>query len=169
MGTSDWLAIAILGAGAIMGTLGRRIIRVIGVALIVAAVGGLAFWHGYYRTEAQTGSGPIIAQNGPSINTWNQSGGNNTIVVGPTRLTFDFAIGEELISKVPAGKPITLQSVGSQSDQAVADQYQHFLQSRGFNIAQRNIIGMLVPPPDHKISIRDTGPAVVITIAPSAN
>jgi len=111
----------------------------------------------------------IVAQGGPTINTWNQSGGNNTINVGPIRLAFDPAIGEELASKIPTGKPITLQSIGSQSDQTVADQYQKFLQSRGFNIARRNTIGMMAPPPDHKISILDTGPTVVITIAPSAN
>jgi hypothetical protein len=117
----------------------------------------------------QTAGGTIVVQGGPTINTWNQSGGSNTINIGPTRLTFDPAIGEELARKIPAGKPITLQSIGSQSDQAVADQYQQFLQSRGFNIAQRNMIGMMAPPPDHKISIRDTGPTVVVTIAPSAN
>ena len=111
----------------------------------------------------------IVAQGGPTINTWNQSGGNNTINVGSIRLAFDPAIGEELASKIPTGKPITLQSIGSQSDQTVADQYQKFLQSRGFNIARRNTIGMMAPPPDHKISILDTGPTVVITIAPSAN
>jgi hypothetical protein len=150
MSKSDWLGavlgVIFLGAGALMSTLGRRLTRGGGIALMAIGFVGLIFWFGYYRNvEAQTEMGPVIAQNGPSINTWNQSGGNNTIVVGPTRLTFDSAIGEDLISKIPPGKPITLQSIGSSSDQAVADQYQRFLQSRGFNIATRNMIGMMAP------------------------
>ena len=43
-----------------------------------------------------------MTNNGPSINTWNQSGGNNTINVGPTKLIFDQAIAEELVSKLPS-------------------------------------------------------------------
>lgn len=117
------------------------------------------------KTNGET----VVAQGGPTINTWNQSGGTNTINIGPTRLTFESSIAEQLVNKLPAGKPITLQSVGSASDQAVADQYQQFLQSRGFHVAQRNIIGMMAPPPDRKISILDTATTVVVTIAPSAN
>jgi hypothetical protein len=111
---------------------------------------------------------PPIVNNAPSINTFNQTGGTNTVVVGPGRLMFDPAIGEALVSKLPSGKPIELRSVGSATDQAVADQYQQFLQKRGFQTARASV-GMMVPPPDHPISIFDAGTAVIVTIAPSAH
>jgi hypothetical protein len=111
----------------------------------------------------------IQVPSGPSINTINQSGGTNTINVGPVRLVFDLAIAEELVAKLPAGKPISLQSVGSSADQAVADQYEQFLQSRGFQ-TQRVRIGVMGPPPDHKITLGDpNAPQMVVLIAPSAN
>jgi hypothetical protein len=110
---------------------------------------------------------PVINQN---VTSYNQSGGitAHTVVVGTPKLAFDQKIAEELLSKIPAGKPIMLQSIGSRNDQAVADQYQNFLQSRGLTIA-RATIGTMSPPPDDKLSIADTGAQVVITIAPSAN
>jgi hypothetical protein len=95
--------------------------------------------------------------------------GNNTINVGPQRLPFDPAIGDELVSKLPSGKPIVLQSVGNDADQAVANQYHQYLLSKGFQV-ERVTIGMMGPPPDHKIMIGDTNAAkVVVVIAPSAN
>lgn len=45
MGISDWIAIAVLGAGAVMGTLGKRLIRAIGITLIMVALVGAAFSH----------------------------------------------------------------------------------------------------------------------------
>jgi hypothetical protein len=110
---------------------------------------------------------PVINQN---VTSYNQSGGitAHTVVVGTPKLTFDQKIAEELLSKIPAGKPILLQSVGSPRDQAVADQYQNFLQGRGLNLS-RAVIGMMSPPPDDKLSVADNGARVVVTIAPSAN
>jgi uncharacterized membrane protein YgdD (TMEM256/DUF423 family) len=110
----------------------------------------------------------IVAQGGPNINTWNQSGGTNTINVGPIKLPFETQIGDELVRRLPAGKPIRLQSVGSSTDQAVADQYQQFLQSKGFKV-DRMMIGVMAPPPAGKITIRDAGDTVFVIIAPSAN
>ena len=86
---------------------------------------------------------------------------------GPSKLTFQPAIAEELVSKIPPGKLVRLMSVGSNSDQGVANQYQQFLVGRGFNI-ERSIIGMMAPPPDHPITVNDVGNAVIVTIAPSA-
>jgi hypothetical protein len=88
-------------------------------------------------------------------------------VVGPTKLVFEPAIAEELVRKIPPGRPIRLMSVGSAGDQAVATQYQQFLQSHGFQI-ERTTIGMMAPPPDHPISIQDGGNLVTVLIAPSA-
>jgi hypothetical protein len=114
----------------------------------------------------------------PTTSSWAQncviSGGvnNGTItqnctVIGRTKLAFESPVAEELASKLPAGKPVRLMSVGSGSDQRVAGQYQQFLQSRGFSV-ERTIIGMLAPPPDHPISIQVTDPATILVIAPSA-
>jgi hypothetical protein len=141
-----------------------------------AAIGGcalLAAGEWLRPTQAQqaqsSGGGPPVTNYGPSINTWNQSGGNNTINLGPVRLAFDQAIAEELVSKLPPGKPVRLRGVGSQNDQAVVSQYQQFLQDRGFQVV-RDIIGMIAPPPDHKIMLGDPNAAqMVVIIAPSAN
>jgi hypothetical protein len=95
--------------------------------------------------------------------------GNNTIIVGPSRLQFSTAIGEELFQKLPKGKPVRVRAIGSASDQAVAQQYGGFLQSKGVKIANWDQIAMLSPPPDGKLSITDTPTEVIVTIAPSAN
>jgi hypothetical protein len=95
--------------------------------------------------------------------------GNNTINVAPQRLQFDPTIGDELVSKLPSGKTIVLQSVGGNADQAIASQYAQYLVGKGFQV-ERMSIGMLVPPPDHKITIGDTNAEkVTVIIAPSAN
>jgi hypothetical protein len=128
--------------------------------------------------------GKVMAQNNNPSNTlgniYNNQGiitqgqtGNNTIIVGTPKLQFTTALGEELIRKLPTGKSIRIRSVGSNGDQSVADQYEAFLQQRGFNIAYRDIIyGLLNPPPEQKISImdnRDNPSEVIVTIAPSVN
>jgi len=129
-----------------------------------ATLGGLALYSlGEAVRPSAAGppakTGETQVSQGPTINTWNQSGGNNTINVGPTRLGFDQAIGQQIINALPPGKPVTIESIGGASDHAVADQYAAFLQSRG----------MQSPPPDHKLSLRDAGQSVVLTIAPGAN
>jgi hypothetical protein len=111
---------------------------------------------------------PPTVNIGPSINTTNQSGGTNTINVGTTRLIFDPAIGEALIKKLPAGRPINLLAVGSGSDLGVAAQYERFLQSRGVQIADSTNSMMLMPPPDHPITVVVSDRGVFVTIAPSA-
>jgi hypothetical protein len=144
--------------------------------LIGGAVGALLLYSlgEYLRpTVAQPASQPLqggvpMAQ-GPTINTWNQSGGTNIINAGPSRLQFEGSVADQLASALPRDKPITIQSIGGDADQAVVNQYQEYLQSRGFRIAERNIIGIMSPPPDKKISIMNAGDKVVVTIAPSAN
>jgi hypothetical protein len=162
-GPAEWVAILVFGAGAALSTFGKRIVRTGGFGVMALALAGLFLSH-YWSAEGQ---GPII-NNAPSINSFNQSGGNNTINVGPSRLPFDPAIGEQLISKLPAGKTILIESVGSVSDQKVADQYQQFLESRGFTV-ERVRFGMTVPPPDRKIMLGDrNAPKMAVIIAPSA-
>jgi hypothetical protein len=105
-----------------------------------------------------------------SVTSHNQSGGitAHTVNVGPQRLKFETAIAEELVRKLPQGKPVRLRSVGSNTDHAIASEYQEFLTRRGFDVT-RDVIGMLMPPPENKITIDDRGPQIVVIIAPSAN
>lgn len=105
-----------------------------------------------------------------SVTSHGQTGGitAHTINVGPTKLRFDSSIGEQIIHRLPAGKPIKLHSVGPPGDQVVANEYQAFLQSRGFKVT-RNVSMSMVPAPEHKISIGDDGTHVTLTIVPSAN
>jgi hypothetical protein len=48
---SDWVAIFVLGAGALMGTLGKKVIRGIGIMAMVVAAGGLYLDHRQAATE----------------------------------------------------------------------------------------------------------------------
>jgi hypothetical protein len=50
LGVSDWLAIFVFGAGALVGTFGKSVIRAAGIAVMTIALGGLYFGH---RLEAQ--------------------------------------------------------------------------------------------------------------------
>lgn len=93
--------------------------------------------------------------------------GNNTINVAPPRLIFDFGIAEELIRRLPTGKPIALQTVGGNRDQDVATQYQQYLESHGYHRMTRAMIGVMAPPPDFPITIRDEPERVYVIIAPS--
>lgn len=141
-----------------------------------AALGGLAFFMlgEAIRPSLATSVKPgktVVAQGGPTINTWNQSGGTNTIIIGtptPPRLAFDQEIANDLASKLPTSKPILFQAIGGDEDQAIANQYFEFLKAHGFNIPERNIIGTYFPPPTKKISFLDEGARVVVTVAPSA-
>jgi hypothetical protein len=90
------------------------------------------------------------------------------IAVGPGRLTFEPAIAEELIQKLPRGKSLFILSVGPEDDQAVATQYQEFLENRGFRIFNRTQTEQLASPPNHQITIQDARGHVAVTIAPGA-
>ena len=112
----------------------------------------------------------------PSINTSNtnntnnQSGDANILnIIGPQRLLFDAAIGDQLASKLPNGKSIEIMAVGSRTDWSIANQYAQHLKAKGFDVSFSRT-SETVPPLDRKITIRDdpvTSPTIVI-IAPSA-
>jgi hypothetical protein len=171
--TTDWIAFFILGASALVGTFGKRLVRIIGLAVMPFALAGLVLSLNHH--ESVQGQGPI-ANSAPSINsnntnnTKNQSGGTNILnIIGPQKLLFDASIGDQLASKLPTGKSIEIMAVGSRTDWNIADQYAQYLKAKGFDVSFSRS-SETVPPLDHKITIRDdptTSPTVVI-IAPSA-
>lgn len=86
----------------------------------------------------------------------------------PPVLGFDPAVADELIQRLPVGKPIYVISVGKERDQATANQYLAYLQSHGFQIIQHDITGVVIPTPEHPITINDVGSRVNLEISPSA-
>jgi hypothetical protein len=180
--TTDWVALFILGVSALVGTFGKRLVRIIGLAVMPFAFAGLVL------SLSHHGSAPSqrpITNNAPSINTSNtnntnnadntdntnnQSGGANILnIIGPQRLPFDATIGDQLASKLPTGKSIEIMAVGSRTDWSIADQYAQYLKAKGFDVSFSRT-SETVPPLDRKITIRDdpsTSPIIVI-IAPSA-
>ena len=163
--TTDWAALFIFGASALVGTFGKRFVRIIGLAVMPFAFAGLILSLSHHGSAP--GQSPI---NAPSINTNNQSGGTDILnIIGPQRLLFDATIGDQLASKLPIGKSIEILAVGSRTDWNIADQYAQFLKAKGFDVSFSRT-SETVPPLDHKITIRDdpaTSPVIVI-IAPSA-
>jgi hypothetical protein len=177
--TTDWVALFIFGVSALVGIFGKRLVRIIGLAVMPFAFAGLILSLSHH--ENTPGRGPIT-NNVPSINTdnsenanntnqtTNQSGGTNILnIIGPERLVFDATIGDQLASKLPTGKSIEILAVGSRLDWNIASQYAQYLKTKGFAVSFTRS-SETVPPPDHKITIRDdptTSPTVVI-IVPSA-
>jgi hypothetical protein len=170
--TADWVAFFIFGASALVGTFGKRLVRIIGLAVMPFAFAGLVLSLNHHGSTP--GQGPIT--NAPSINTNgtnnanNKSGGTNILnIIGPERLLFDATIGDQLASKLPIGNSVESLAVGSRTDWNIADQYAQYLKAKGFDVSFSRS-SETVPPLDHKITIRDdptTSPTVVI-IAPSA-
>jgi len=167
LSTTDWVAFFIFGASALVGTFGKRLVRIIGLAVMPFAFAGLVLSLNHHG--AVQGQGPIT-DNAPSININNQGGGTNALnITGPQKLLFDATIGDQLASKLPTEKSIEIMAVGSRTDWNIADQYAQYLKAKGFDISFSRS-SEIVPPPDHKITIRDdptTSPILVI-IAPSA-
>ena len=176
--TTDWVAFFIFGASALVGTFGRRLVRIIGLAVMPFAFAGLVL--SLNHRGSAPGQEPI-ANNAPGINTndvpslntndtKNKSGGTNILnITGPQRLLFDATIGDQLASKLPTGKSIEIMAVGSRTDWNIADQYAQYLKAKGFAVSFSRS-SETVPLLDRKITIRDdptTSPIIVI-IAPSA-
>src|SRR5215472_8263965 len=162
---TDWVAFFIFGASALVSTFGKRLVRIIGLAVMPFALAGLVLSLSHHASP--------IANNAPSINTNNtndRSGGTNVLnIIGPQRLLFDATIGDQLASKLPIGKSIAILAVGTRPDWNIADQYAQYLKAKGFDVSFSRT-SETVPPLDHKITIRDdpiTSPIIVI-IARSA-
>jgi hypothetical protein len=167
--TTDWVALLIFGVSALVGTFGKRLVRIVGLAVMPFACAGLVLSLSHHASVPVQGS---ITNNAPSINanTNNQSGGTNALnIIGPQRLLFDATIGEQLASKLPTGKSIEIMAVGSRTDWNIADQYFQYLKAKGFDVSFTRS-SETVPPPDRKITLHNdpaTSPIIVI-IAPSA-
>jgi hypothetical protein len=179
LATTDWVVFFIFGVSALVGTFGRRLVRIAGLVVMPFAFAGLVLSLNHH--ESAQGQRPIT-NNAPSINANNQSsqgpitsvnanhqsGGTNTLnIIGP--LLFDATIGDQLASKLPTGKSIEIMAVGSRTDWNIANQYAQYLKAKGFDVSFSRS-SEVIPPPDHKITIRDdptTSPILVI-IAPNA-
>ena len=168
--TTDWVALFIFGVSALVGTFGKRLVRIIGLAVMPFACAGLILSLSHHASVPVQGP---IANNAPSTNSNNtndRSGGTNVLnIIGPQRLLFDVTIGDQLASKLPNGKSIEILAVGARPDWNIADQYAQYLKAKGFDVSFSRT-SETVPPLDHKITIRDdptTSPIIVI-IAPSA-
>lgn len=166
--TTDWVALFIFGISALVGTLAKRLARIIGLAVMVFAYAGLILSLNHHAPPQGR-----ITNNVPTINTKTAKSQSADIgslnVVGPERLVFDTAIGDQLASKLQSGKSVEIMAVGSRNDWNIADQYVQYLKAKGLNVSVSRT-SETVPPPDRKVIIRDdptTSPIVVI-IAPSA-
>ena len=166
--TTDWVALFIFAVSALVGTFGKRLVRIIGLAVMPFAFAGLIL--SLSNHGSAPGQRPINAHNAPSISTNNQGGGTDILnIVGPQRLFFDASIGDQLASKLSNGKSIEILAVGARPDWNIADQYAQYLKTKGLAVSFTRT-SETVPALDQKITIRDdptTSPIVVI-IAPNA-
>jgi hypothetical protein len=84
-------------------------------------------------------------------------------------LLFDATIGDQLASKLPAGKSIEILAVGSRPDWNIAGQYAQYLKAKGFAVSFTRT-SETVPPLDRKVTILDdpTASPTIVIITPSA-
>ena len=181
--TTDWVALFILGACALGCTFRKRLVRIIGLVVMPFAFAGLLMSLSHHeRAPGQrliTNSAPsgVTANNtndpgkaNNANNTNNQSGGTDILnMIGPQRLLFDATIGDQLASKLPAGKSIEILAVGSRTDWSIADQYAQYLKAKGFAVSFTRS-SETVPPLNRKITLHNdpTTSPIIIIIAPSA-
>jgi hypothetical protein len=171
--TIDWVALFTFAVSALVGTFGKRLLRIIGLAVMPFAFAGLVLSLSHHGSAPSQGP---ITNNAASINTSKTNNTNNPSddanilnIIGPQRLLFDAAIGDQLASKLPTGKSTEIMAVGSRTDWSIANQYAQQLKAKGFDVSFSRT-SETVPPLDRKITIRDdpaTSPTIVI-IAPSA-
>jgi hypothetical protein len=168
-GTTDWVVLFVFGLSALVGTFGKRLVRIIGLAVMPFAFAGIILSLSHHGSAP--GQRPIT-NNARSINTDNapdKDGAINVLnIIGLQRLLFDATLGDRLASKLPTGKSIQIMAVGSRIDWNIADQYAQYLKTKGFDVSFSRT-SETVPTPDRKITIIDppTSPIIVI-IAPGA-
>ncbi len=113
---------------------------------------------------------PLTEKFAQNVTSYGQQGGitAGTVNIGPQRLAFSPDLGNELLAKMSNKKKVIIRSIGGYADQAVASEIKDFLQRNGYEVTLTPI-GMLMPPPDHKISLGESPDGYVLTVAPSAN
>src|SRR6516165_12610565 len=82
--TTDWVALFIFGVSALVGTFGKRLVRIIGLAVMPFACAGLILSLSHHASVPVQGP---ITNNASSINTNNtndQSGGTNVLNIHRT-------------------------------------------------------------------------------------
>jgi hypothetical protein len=125
-------------------TLQRPAIRAAGtVVLILIVLVGIRWWLATRHQNPEAQNTPVV--NNAATNTLNQSGSTN-------KLEFDHAIADQLVGKLPKGKPIDVVAVGSPADWEVVGQYAEYLKTKGFKVTLLKI-GMVSPAPDQKIQV----------------
>jgi hypothetical protein len=111
MTETDWVPIALAGAGAIMGTLGKRGVRYFGVALFTLGVLGFVVSYFYLGADAQ--SGPTVTNSGNGNTTLIVPGNGNTINNGSQMPTVGrvahFQFSEHEIASSDPKLPFALQ------------------------------------------------------------
>jgi hypothetical protein len=153
----------------------RRTIAIIVGGMVGAAVflGAAELWHGQVAAQpADNQHGETmtraIGQPGASGNfNLSQQGGNNYqtyINQVPEKLKLTDSLRAKLLAKLPRDKTITVQAVGSQSDQMVGKQISDFLAANGYRVVL-NRIGVISPPPNSAIAWNANG--AELTVAPS--
>jgi hypothetical protein len=180
LSTTDWAAFITFGAGALAGTFGKRLLRIVGLGVMALAFAGLVLSLNHdetiQRREPVINNAPGIDSNNQSVSTDAPNAANKQTAsidavnaTGPQRLDFDAAIGDQLASKLPANKSIEIMAVGSRADWNIADQYAEYLKAKGFDVSFLRS-SEIVPPPDHKIIIRDdpNTSSIIVIIAPGA-
>ena len=175
---TDWVAIFVFGASALVGTFGKRLVRIIGLAIMPFAFAGLVLSLSHHASAPGQDNASRINTNKTqtnnstdSTNSTNSHGSGTNIlkIIGPQRLLFDATIGDQLASELPSGKSIEIKAVGSRTDWNIANQYAQYLKAKGFDVSFTRS-NETVPPLDHKITIRDdpTTSPIIVLIAPSA-
>src|SRR5215469_16140724 len=88
--TTDWVAFFIFAVSALVGTFGKKLVRIIGLAVMPFACAGSILSLSHHACVPNQGP---IANNAPSTNSNNtndQSGSTNVLnIIGPQRLPFD--------------------------------------------------------------------------------
>ena len=99
----------------------------------------------------------------------NQQGGtvNQTYVNEvPPKLRFTEGLGLDLLSKIAKNKPLNITLTGSQSDLQVGEDFANFFRRHGYIVNYISTM-MLMPPPEHQMTLTESPTSRDLVIAPS--
>lgn len=119
------------------------------------------------------GAPHAIAQSDPSQSVQGCviSGGTNTNVTQTCNFNPHFGLTPQainnIVAAVPHDKPVVLSVIGGNRAQRMGDDLQQALAAAGLQV-QRNVIGVMSPPPDDPLTIDTRGPKTLIVLYPAA-